>query len=498
MKKNISKLIIAGIIIILSIIFYYGYQHFNVAENFTPISYNFDPTDSSSTYNWEGAEVKIQGGFVKGTIIDDRNIKNLVLRSLSPTPVITVKNNGNSEGVINIQVENVNPVNINVQGSKIKEHEVLDPHTLGVTFNLKQGETGTVEVIPDQNSGGLEFIVLGDNRNGYQTFSQIIDQINTINPAFVIDNGDLVYGGEPNKYRLFNETVSKLRVPLYTTLGNHDIRENGRTVYTELFGPPYYSFDYDGCRFIFLDSSRGWAEKRAITEEQYVWLEKMLAGASAQKIFVFTHIPSTDPRDNLEKNSYPDEPGIQKQPFFERLLNDYAQNKSKDHGFPDPKEAARFEKLMEEYKVDTVFTSHIHSYFSFEKNGVNYIISGGAGAELLTTDSYYHYMRVRISGEENHIEIVQLPSPTNIIQERFLAAGILFANSIYKEYKTTVILIGVFLAFMLFWLLFRTYHRWGKSVKFIVGWLIDVVQYAFKRFKDRKAVLKKAKNTDKQ
>ncbi|WP_243450205.1 metallophosphoesterase [Desulfosporosinus sp. Sb-LF] len=63
--------------------------------------------------------------------------------------------------------------------------------------------------------------------------------INAIKPAFVVDNGDLVYGGEPNKYRLFYETVSKFQVPLYTTLGNHDIRENGLPIYTELFGPAY-------------------------------------------------------------------------------------------------------------------------------------------------------------------------------------------------------------------------------------------------------------------
>lgn len=58
----------------------------------------------------------------------------------------------------------------------------------------------------------------------------------------------------------FHQTVSKLKVQLYTTLGNHDIRENGRPTYTKLFGPPYYSFDYKNVHLVFLDSSRGWAE----------------------------------------------------------------------------------------------------------------------------------------------------------------------------------------------------------------------------------------------
>lgn len=122
--------------------------------------------------------------------------------------------------------------------------------------------TKSFEFLPKDAKEYFEFINLGDNRTGCQTFSNIIGQINSINPIFVADNGDLVFGGEPNKYRLFYETVSKVQVPLYTTLGNHNIRENGRGTYTKLFGPAYYSFDYRNNHFVFLDSSRGWAEKR--------------------------------------------------------------------------------------------------------------------------------------------------------------------------------------------------------------------------------------------
>lgn len=481
-----SFILLIVFVVIAGILLYAGYRQFNVSENFTEVSGSFDPRDFTSTYNWDGALVKIQGGFIKGKIVDEKGIVNLILRSLSPMPSLTIKGSPNSEKPYYVRIENVNPVNIKVKSLKIDERKVIDPHTLLIVLNLKRNEERTIELSPDLKAEYPEFVILGDNRNGYQTFSQIIDQINAINPIFVIDNGDLVFGGEPNKYRLFYETVSKLRVPLYTTLGNHDIRENGRPIYTKLFGPPYYSFDYGNTHFIFLDSSRGWAEKRAISLVQYAWLENDLKSAFGKKIFVISHIPPTDPRGNFQKNTFPNEPGIEKTSFFERLMNNYNQYKSIDHGFPDKKEAERFEKLMTKYKVDTVFLSHIHSYFSYIRGNVRYIISGGAGAELLTTDSYYHYLRVKLTDKENFIEMVELPSPGNTLQDRYIAAAGLFASSIVKEYKTTVIAMAAVLAFAIIWLLYSTYQRWWRFLKFFSAWLLDVIKFAAKRYKEKK------------
>lgn len=58
-----------------------------------------------------------------------------------------------------------------------------------------------------------------------------------------------------------------------------------------------------------------------------------------------------------------------------------------NHGFQDLKEAKGFESIMSTYHVDTVYLSHIHSYFDYTKNGVRYMVTGGAGAELLTKNS---------------------------------------------------------------------------------------------------------------
>jgi 3',5'-cyclic AMP phosphodiesterase CpdA len=181
-------------------------------------------------------------------------------------------------------------------------------------------------------------------------------------------------------------------------MGNHDIRGNGRDTYTMLYGPAYYSFDFADSHFVFLDSSPGWAEKRAISDEQYTWLENDLKNAQGKSIFVISHIPPQDPRSGVTKNEIPNYVNEVKDNgnWLEQKLNNYSENKSMNHGFQDSKEAAKFENLMSTYRVDTVYLSHIHSYLEYTKAGVRYLITGGAGAELLTENSYYHYMIAKI------------------------------------------------------------------------------------------------------
>lgn len=68
--------------------------------------------------------------------------------------------------------------------------------------------------------------------------------------------------------------VSRFSTALCTTLGNHDIRSNGRETYIKLYGSNYYSFDFGSNHFTFLDSSPGWSQKQTISDEQYARLER--------------------------------------------------------------------------------------------------------------------------------------------------------------------------------------------------------------------------------
>ena len=441
-KFKINRFLILLIILISIGSLVYAYKNYRIYQNYLSIPLNFNPTGSISTYDWDGATVTVKGGFIKGKIIDN-NKEYLILRSLSPTPQITLKGDIKNNKTYYLRLENVNPIDTSFSNIKKSQVEIVDSHTIRLHIALKASEQKDIKVIPKDSTEGFEFVMLGDNRDGYDTFSQILDQINFINPAFTVDDGDLVYGGEPHKYRLFYQSIAKLRVPLYTTLGNHDIRENGRPTYTKLFGPPYYSFDYKSSHLVFLDSSRGFAEKVAIPNEQYGWLENDLKNAKGKQIFVFSHIPPADPRKYVDPNTIPNIPDEEKPGFIEGIMNNYSQYKSLNHGFPDKEEAKRFESIMTKYHVHTVFLSHIHSYFSYIKDDVRYVISGGAGAELLTKDSYYHYLRVKVTNKDTYLEAIELPSPINTIQNRYIAAAQLFADAIYKEYKVDVIIVIV-------------------------------------------------------
>ncbi|MGY0372273.1 metallophosphoesterase family protein [Clostridium sp. JNZ J1-5] len=348
----------------------------------------------------------------------------------------------------------------------------------------------TVKIQPVQptaadNSRKNKYIILGDNRDGYDTFGEIIQQVNGQNPIFVIDNGDLVFSGKPNQYRLFDQMMSKISATVCTTLGNHDIRSNGRDTYTMLYGPANYSFDFEDSHFAFVDSSPGWAEKRAISDEQYAWLEKDLKKAQGKRIFVVTHIPPEDPRSGVTPNKIPNyvnqvESG---ENWVEQKLNNYNENKNMDHGFQDLQEAAKFENLMSKYHVDTVYLSHIHSYMEYAKGGVRYLITGGAGAELLTKNSYYHYIIAKF-GDINKVTVVEFPSPANNYISRYLATIQLFANAMYEENPISVVLISI--GFILLILLFaiKVYLRKKQPLDTFRKWISDTVKYSAKRFKE--------------
>jgi hypothetical protein len=193
-------LLVTGLLVTSGFILH-SYQNFKMQQGFTSVPLSFDPYTSTSSYEWNGGTVSIQGGFVKGKIAESGNQESLLLRSLSTTPTITIKSQ--SDNSYRLRLENISPSKIET-GDGIENLQVIDAHTIFFTVDVKANQSKTIH-FSLKSVDNPEVVILGDNRNGYGTFSTIIDQVNGINPAFVIDNGDLVYGGEPNKYRLFYE-----------------------------------------------------------------------------------------------------------------------------------------------------------------------------------------------------------------------------------------------------------------------------------------------------
>ncbi|PIR07523.1 metallophosphoesterase, partial [Candidatus Jorgensenbacteria bacterium CG11_big_fil_rev_8_21_14_0_20_38_23] len=198
-------------------------------------------------------------------------------------------------------------------------------------YNQKQID----KIHSSTSSDHFSFAVMGDNKNSFKIFSKILKDIDNDHYIFAIDVGDLVYDGEKAKYRIFYNIIKNERTPFLVAIGNHDIREGGAENYFDIFGKFYYSFDYDNSLFIVLDD----ANEKRIDAVQMKWLEGELQKSEQHK-FVFLHVPPFDPRSGV------------------------------DHSLSDKENAKEFMDLMEKYRPNIVFTSHIHAYFDEMKNGV--------------------------------------------------------------------------------------------------------------------------------
>ena len=64
--------------------------------------------------------------------------------------------------------------------------------------------------------------------------------------------------------------MDDLGLPLHQTIGNHDAVNGGWKLFEKYFGPRYYTFDYEGDRFIVLDNSLN----GSFDSVQFAWLKE--------------------------------------------------------------------------------------------------------------------------------------------------------------------------------------------------------------------------------
>jgi predicted phosphodiesterase len=236
----------------------------------------------------------------------------------------------------------------------------------------------------------LNFFVFGDSQGYRGGLEQIVTMANEYEPDFVFHCGDLTPFGQENQYNDVLAVLDGFNVPLYTTPGNHDIRLGGGIRYIEHFGGPNYSFDLGPAHITAFNSSAG-----NISEEDFEWLKNDLTKSNAKWKFVFTHIPPFDPRP--EENH--------------TLLNATA--------------STQLISLFNHTGVSTVFAGHIHMYNQTMRNGVRYVISGGAGANLVAEPDQgglYHFINVTLNESDLTIDYIEL-DPPSLQHDKILVVG---------------------------------------------------------------------------
>ena len=109
-------------------------------------------------------------------------------------------------------------------------------------------------------------------------------------------------------YNLYSEVTKKFKMPVFNTMGNHEIYgiytksgadpanpEYGEKMFENRIGKSYYAFDYDGWKFMILNSIEDTKKSKyigLIDDKQIEWIKEEL-GATDPKtpIVISTHIP---------------------------------------------------------------------------------------------------------------------------------------------------------------------------------------------------------------
>ncbi len=234
----------------------------------------------------------------------------------------------------------------------------------------------------------FRFAILSDRTGGHTPgiFPQVIEEINLLNPDFVVAVGDYIEGYGEDYERSEAEwdslmvLIGALEAPLYMTAGNHDIWDDeSEVMYRARTGfDPYYSFDYENTHFVVLDNSRVDAAAD-FPEEQRDWLVADLARHSeAENIFVFAH-----------------------RPLWSQTLV---------LGEPDA-----LHDIFLEYGVDAVFNGHLHHYFTTEFDGIDYTVMGSSGGGMyrsaeqpVTRGEFFQFGWVTVTSPGYELAVIDL------------------------------------------------------------------------------------------
>jgi len=292
------------------------------------------------------------------------------------------------------------------------EHDVLNgpkPWT-SENFELEE-EDFTFAIISDLTGGERESV-----------FSIAVEQINRIEPTFVLSIGDLIDGGTEDVLKLekewdsFDARASKLDMPFFYLGGNHDLTNPiMREFWKQRFGPRFYHFVYENVLFLMIDSE-DFEEERM--KEIY------LARAKALKVIhgeIEGEYTDTEYYHMLERRT-----GAMTNSQFEyhkKILNKYQQVKwtfvlmhkpmwTRD----DEKGLSRLEKLLEN-RPYTVINGHEHSFSHTTRNNRDYMMLGTTGGAQKVGDSaaFDHITLIRMAKEKPVITHLKM---SGILDER--------------------------------------------------------------------------------
>ena len=240
--------------------------------------------------------------------------------------------------------------------------------------------------LPEQEEDEFHFVVLGDSQfHDLPKFNRVIDQARLLQPAFVIQVGDLIRGYSNDidavalEWVRFKKQVAPLgNVTYFPVPGNHDVYNGERRVdkrledlYEANWGPIFHAFDYKNVQFTLLNSDSTEGENQ-IGPEQFAWLDATLRESNADHKMAFVHKPPL-----LMEN------------------------------------ADALHKLFVQHGVSHVFYGHFHHYHYQEKDGVHYSMTNAAanmGTERREVGSFHQLLQVSVRGDDVTVAVIDADS----------------------------------------------------------------------------------------
>ena len=171
----------------------------------------------------------------------------------------------------------------------------------------------------------FSFVVVGDTQTdggeasvNWDVLPQLVEDMNTHDPAFGLFAGDLVGGGwtvagTQDQWEDFKTATADFQGEILVAPGNHDVYGGAGTfdAWRETFdwlpiddSPPgeegvSYYVDHENVRFVSVTSAQETGSSGLVSSDGMAWLDSTLAASgAADHVFVFTHYPMTFSDEN--------------------------------------------------------------------------------------------------------------------------------------------------------------------------------------------------------
>jgi len=337
------------------------------------------------------ATVEVNGGFIVSNSTD-----TVVIRAIAPVVSINISTAVATTLVI---------TNLNKDLSTITNDGDLTGAFTGTNYTIQIPAGRNIRItVTSQISSAYSFIAFGDNK-GYVDVLNEIGNSTISDKAFAFHLGDYAPNNAPEQFRNVMKHLNHFPIPVYTVIGNHESFGENLNLFKEYFGPTNYAFQIQNDLYVVVDSSKG-----TINQTILDWMNSMLSKTWRHKI-VLTHVPPFDPR--------PDG----------------------DHALENTTAAQEFMNIVEQNHVDLVICGDIHMYNQTVKNGVRYLITGGAGAQLYEPYSqggFYHYSVITVNSSGVYATPIEVQAPNRareiIIRGLTKNITVTYSDLLYMDY----------------------------------------------------------------